>query len=63
MKKRAEAEEAQDSRRSFLKAVAYVAPVIVSLQAAPSFAAVGSQQTAPRRLPRDPRPPRQPRRS
>ena len=62
-KKNDEVEEARDSRRTFLKAAAYVAPVIVSLQAAPSFAAFGSQNTAPRRMPRDHRPPRQPQRT
>ena len=32
----------EDSRRSFLKKTAYVAPVILTLKAAPAFASQGS---------------------
>jgi hypothetical protein len=46
-----------DSRRKFLKKVAYVAPVVVTLQAVPSFASSGSGFGRPGGGPPDNRPP------
>lgn len=49
------------SRRAFVKKAAYVAPVIVTLAAAPAYARLGSDRLPPRRPPRPPiTPPRPP---
>ena len=50
--KRERAKQTRDSRRTFIKAVAYVAPAIVTLKAAPSFAAAGSQGEKPKPKPK-----------
>lgn len=39
--------EHSSSRREFVKKAAYVAPVILTLQAAPSYAKAGSQNGKP----------------
>lgn len=45
-------------RREFVKKVAYVAPAILTLKAAPSFAKVGSAK--PPKPPSPPKPPKKP---
>lgn len=53
--------EHSNSRREFVKKAAYIAPAILTLQAAPAYAKPGSIKDRPRdrpRLPRDPKPPR-----
>ncbi len=37
----------QESRREFVKKMAYIAPAVVTLTALPSFASAGSGDTAP----------------
>ncbi len=40
----------QASRREFVKKAAYIAPAIITLQAAPSYARAGSEKEEPIRL-------------
>lgn len=44
----------QASRREFVKKAAYIAPAIITLQAAPSFARAGSLKEKPKPRPRQP---------
>lgn len=39
--------EAGESRRSVIKKMAYVAPIVLSMAASPAFARTGSNGTAP----------------
>jgi hypothetical protein len=49
------------SRRDFIEKAAYVAPVILTLQAAPTIAKAGSVKDPPRDRPKwPPKPPRPP---
>ena len=47
----------EESRRNFVKKAAYVAPAILSLQAAPAFAKEGSRKPPPEDRHVDPVPP------
>ena len=52
--------EADDSRRAFLKGSAYVAPAIVTLAAAPSYAKSGSEKPDKGKRPKPPKAPKAP---
>ena len=44
------------SRREFVKKAAYIAPAIITLQAAPSYARAGSEKEKEKEKPRSPKP-------
>ena len=57
LKRRKPVDKQDESRRKFVKTVAYVPPVILTLTAAPSFAKSASSKPKP---PKDLKPPKPP---
>jgi hypothetical protein len=61
MNKQNESQNKQDeSRRQFIKTAAYIAPAILTLAVAPSFAKPGSTKEKPPEPPKPPKPPKLP---
>jgi hypothetical protein len=51
-----ETKQHRSSRREFVKKAAYIAPAILTLEAAPAYAKAGSKDTKPPKGPKPPKP-------